>query len=124
MEGVEEQLATEIYELIRARDAISLTFEALSKGLGGKMQIAFGKLRGDDSKWPQDIEKLKWHAVHLARDLQRPPTKAELRESYNSTRHHVNGALGESKFSPLLKHAGFSWLEKGEPAREEEGAFA
>jgi hypothetical protein len=117
LERVEEQLATAIYELIRARDAISLTFEALSKGLGGKMQKAFDRSH-DKGQWPRDIEKLKWHAVALAWELQRPPTKAELRKSYNSTRHHVDSALGESKFSPLLKHAGLRWLDKAQRVKK------
>ena len=117
LSSARKQLDREIVSLIRARDAISLTIEALSKRLGKKMQMAFDKL-GDKSQWSQDIEKLKWHAVALAWDLQRPPAKAELRKSYNSTRHHANGALGESKFSPLLKHAGFSWLKKGQRVKK------
>ena len=118
LDRVEEQLATEIYELIRTRDAISLTFEAFSKGLGGKMQKAFDMLLHDKGQWPQDIEKLKWHAVALAWELQRPPTKAELRKSYNSLGHHANGDLEESKFSPLLKRAGFSWLKKAQRVKK------
>ena len=105
---VEEQLATQIVSLIRARDAISLTIEALSKGDGGKLQIAFDLL-WDNSQWLQEVTNLRFHAVALAAELQRPPTKAELRERYNSKR---SSPLEESKFSPLLKDAGLSWLEK------------
>ena len=98
LDGVSEQL-------IMAQDAISLVVEALSKELGGKLQIAFDMLR-DDSQWPQDIEKLKKHAVILAAKLQRPPKKSQVRK-----RHNPSGTLKESEFSQLLKHAGLSWLK-------------
>jgi hypothetical protein len=61
-----------------------------------------------DTRWPQDIDELQKHAVRLAISLQRPPTKAELRK-----RHNPSGTLRESEFSPLLKHAGLSWLKRG-----------
>ena len=101
---VSEQLDRVNEQLIMAQDAISLAVEALSKELGGKLQLAFNMLR-DDSQWPQDIEKLKKHAMNLAAKLQRPPTKAELRMHYNPS-----GTL--KGFSPLLKHAGLWWLKK------------
>ena len=64
-----------------AQDAISLTVEALSKGLGKKMQKAFDLLQ-DDSQWPQDIDKAARACHDLAAELQRPPTKAELRKRF------------------------------------------
>ena len=107
----EDQLNKVSYQLAMAHDAISLAVEALSEGLGGKVQIALKLLR-DDAKWSQDIDKLQEHALRLAIILQRPPTKAELRKSYNSYREHSAGTLKEKDFSPLLKHAGLSWLKK------------
>ena len=109
-EETEDQLNRVRYQLAKAHDAISLTIEALSKGHGGKVQKAFELLQRD--KWPQDIDKLQEHAIRLAITLQRPPTKAELRKSYNSYREHSTGTPKEKDFSPLLKHAGLSWLKK------------
>jgi hypothetical protein len=103
----EEQLNTVSYQLAMARDAISLTVEALSERLAEKVQMSFDLLQGD-TRWPQDIDELQKHAVRLAISLQRPPTKAELRK-----RHNPSGTLRESEFSPLLKHAGLSWLKRG-----------
>ena len=101
----EEQLNRVSHQRAMAHDAISLTIEALSQGLGRKMQMAFELLKSD--QWPQDIDKLQEHAMALATELQRPPTKAELRK-----RHDSSGTLRESEFSPLLKHAGLSWLSE------------
>ena len=103
---VEEQLGTVSEQLATAQDAISLTVETLSKGLERKLQKAFDLLQGD--QWPQDIQKLWDCARILAAKLQRPPTKAELRMHYKP-----NVTLKEKDFSPLLKHAGLSWLKKG-----------
>ena len=101
-----EQLDRVNEQLIMAQDAISLAVEALSKGLGTKMQKAFDVLR-DDSQWPQDIVKLQRYAVDLAADLQRPPTKAELRRRYDPDRR-----IDPSKFAKLLRHAGLSWMRR------------
>ena len=101
----EEQLNRVSHQRAMAHDAISLTIEALSQELGGKMQMAFELLHSD--QWPQDIDKLQEHAMTLAAELQRPPTKAELRKRYNPS-----GRLRESEFSELLKHAGLAWLRR------------
>jgi len=94
-----------------AHDAISLTVDVLSKGLGGKLQTVFNLLQ-DDTKWSHDIARLQEYAMTVASELQRPPTKAELREAINSKRSHSSGTLNEKDFSPLLKHSGLSWLRK------------
>ena len=92
-------------QVLGPQAAIGLLVEVLSKGLGGKLQIAFDLLR-DDGQWQEDISKLRDHALLLAGELQRPPTKRELRKRYNPS-----GTLKESEFSQLLKHAGLSWLK-------------
>ena len=102
----EEQFSRVSHQRAMAHDAISLTTEALSQELGGKVQLAFELLQSD--QWPQDIDKLQEHAMALATELQRPPTKAELRK-----RHDPSGTLRASEFSPLLKRAGLSWLKRG-----------
>ena len=82
LDTVKKQLDTvnEQWLLVLAQqDAIALTVEALSKGLGKKMQIAFELLR-DDDQWPQDIQKLQEHARLLAAELQWPPSKKELKD--------------------------------------------
>jgi hypothetical protein len=89
-----------------AYDAISLTVERLAQGLGEKLQMAFKLLQSD--RWPQDIDKLQEQAIRLAINLQRPPTKAELRKRYDP-----RDTLYESDFAVLLKHAGLSWLKRG-----------
>ena len=101
-----ELLDTVSDRLLRAQDAIRLAGEALSKGLGKKMQKAFDLLR-DDSQWPQDVTNLQIHAMVLAGELQRPPTKAELRKRYDPDRR-----IDPSKFAKLLKHTGLSWLRR------------
>ena len=73
------------------------------------MQIAFDLLR----KWPQGIEKLKWDAVALAGKLQRPPTKAELRKSYDP-----DEKMDPAQFSRLLNPAGLSWLPGAKSPRK------
>ena len=66
-----------------AQDAIGLVVEALStKGLAVKMQKAFYLLRAD-SQWLPEVTKLRFLARDLANELQRPPTKAELRKRYD-----------------------------------------
>jgi hypothetical protein len=104
-----EQLNRVSEQLIMAQDAISLVVEALSKELGGKLQIAFDMLR-DDSQWPRDIERLRWHATVLACDLQRPPSKKELKQ-----RHDPDRRIDPSPFAELLKSAGLSWLPRARP---------
>jgi len=94
----EDQLNSERSHRIMAHDAISLTVEVLSKGLGGKLQMAFNLLQ-DDAKWSQDIARLQEYAMTLATELQRPPTKRELREAINSKRPHSRGTLNEKDFS-------------------------
>ena len=103
---VEDQLNATIDYLFMAHDAISLAVEALSKGLGGKMQMAFTLLQ-DDKHWSQDIDRLQALTLGSAAALQRPPTKAELKGRFNPS-----GTLRGSEFSVLLKHAGLSWLKR------------
>jgi hypothetical protein len=110
MGALREELDTLNEQLIMAHDAISLVIEVLSKGLGKKMQIAFNLLR-DDSQWPQDIERLRWHATVLACDLQRPPSKKELKQ-----RHDLHRRIDPSAFAELLKSAALSWLPRARPA--------
>ena len=89
LDTVKKQLDTvnEQWLLVLAQqDAIALTVEALSKGLGKKMQIAFELLQ-DDSQWPQDVQKLQEHARLLAAELQWPPSKKELKEYTPSVRN-------------------------------------
>jgi hypothetical protein len=46
--------------------------------------------------------------MFLAATLQRPPTKKELRERYES--ESPAGWIDASRFAKLLRHAGLSWL--------------
>ena len=104
LETVSEQLDTASHLQTLAQDAIHLVVEALSKEFGRKLQKAFDLLKRD--QWARDIPKLWACALDLANELQRPPTKGELRKRYKPT-------LKEKDFTPLLEHAGLSWLEKG-----------
>ena len=105
LETVSEQLDTASHLQNMAQDAIHLVVEVLStKELVGKLQIAFDLLQRD--QWAQDIQKLWDCALDLANELQRPPTKGELRK-----RSNPSGT--EKDFTPLLEHAGLLWLKKG-----------
>jgi hypothetical protein len=99
-----ERLDTVNEQLLRAQAAIGLVVEVLYRGLGKKLKKAFDMLR-DDRQWLEEVTNLRLNALALAGELQRPPTKGELRK-----RH---GTLEEKDFTPLLEHAGLSWLEKG-----------
>ena len=107
-----ERLETVSEQLRTAQVAIGLVVEVLSKGPLEKLRIEFNLL-WDDSQLPQDVMNLQFQAWRLAGKLQRPPTKAELRKRYNSKYKAPAAALSEKDFSPLLKHAGLSWLRKG-----------
>jgi hypothetical protein len=111
----EEQSSHMSYQLAMAYDANSLTVEALSKGHGGKLQIAFKLLQEDsqeDSQWPQDVYKLQRDLLRLGWETQQPPTKVALRARFNPS-----GTLGDTEFSLLLKYAGLSWLPQGRRQR-------
>jgi hypothetical protein len=101
----EEQLHTTRYQLVTAHDAIFLATEALFKGDWKKIEKAFDLLQRD--QWPEDIKRLRVHAVDLAGDLQRPPTKIELRKRYDPKER-----MDPSQFAKLLKRAGLSWLRR------------
>jgi hypothetical protein len=112
LETMSKRQETVSDQLMMAQDAIVLVVEALSKdaqsreeggvsGPKGKLQIAFDLLRG--GQWPEDVTNLQNHAWFLAGKLQRPPTKAELRERYDPR-------MDPAQFSRLLKPAGLSWL--------------
>ena len=98
--------------------AIIATLEALErdtktkghKHRGHKLQLAFELL--DDPQWPNQIGELRDHALDLAVDLQRPPSKKELKDQFDPPER-----VGPSEFSTLLKAAGLSWLKRGKPDR-------
>src|SRR5262245_39595456 len=92
--------------LLEAQGAIHLIFEALSQGLGGKLQKAFDRLQGD--QWPRDVTNLRFLAMALATELQRPRRKAERKKRYDP-----DGRIDPSTFAKLLRHAGLSWLPRG-----------
>jgi len=101
-EMVMEQLSIVSEQLLSAQAAIGLVVEVLSKKFGGrKLQKAFELLQG--GQLPQDVTKLRFDALALAGELQRPPTKRELRERYDP-------GMDPSQFAKLLRHAGLSWL--------------
>ena len=76
-----------------------------------KLQVAFRLL--NNPQWPTQIGELRHHAVMLAVELQRPPSKKELKEKFDSTLPEQYPVL-PSEFSRLLKAAGLSWLKRGQ----------
>jgi hypothetical protein len=103
--------------------AIIATLEALErdaktkdrKHRGHKLQVAFELL--NDPQWPRQIGELRDHALDLACDLQRPPSKKELKDQFDPPLlHHALGLVGATKFASLLKVAGLSWLKRGKRA--------
>jgi hypothetical protein len=93
--------------------AIVATVQALkrdAKTRAPRLQVAFDLVT--DPQWSGHIGKLLDHALMLACELQRPPTKKELKDQFDSTlpqQHPVHS----SEFSKLLKMAGLSWLKRG-----------
>jgi hypothetical protein len=99
--------------MIYAQLAILTTLQALKrdvKNKSRKLQLAFELLTGQGAQ--SQIVKLRDHAVSLAAELQRPPSKKELKDRFDSTLppHHP---VRPSEFSKLLKAAGLSWLKRG-----------
>ena len=91
---------------------ILTTLEALRQKQGRKLQIAFNLLT--DNQWPQTLDSLGDHAWLLANELQRPPSKRELKDRFDApTATHDHGKIHPSEFSKLLKHAGLAWLNRG-----------
>src|SRR4029077_11986964 len=94
--------------------AIIATLEALKRDVENKdrkLQVAFEWLEGEGAQ--SQIVKLCDHAVYLAAELQRPPSKKELKDRFDSTLppdHPVH----PSEFSKLLKAAALSWLKRGQ----------
>jgi hypothetical protein len=94
-------------------DAIETTLEVLRQNQTGKLQLAFKLLR-DSKQWPQALDSLGDHAWLLANELQRPPSKKELKDRFDPpTPKHIDGLINKSEFSKLLKHAGLAWLNRG-----------
>ena len=101
---VSELLDTESEQRLRAQAAIGLVVEVLSKGLEEKAQEGVRFVAGC-SHWLEEVTNLRFHALALANELQRPPTKEELRERYDPDERK-----DAAQFSRLLKPAGLSWL--------------
>jgi hypothetical protein len=98
--------------MINAHLTILTTLQALKRDVKNesrKLQVAFEWL--DDHQWPSQIEKLRHHALMLARDLQRPPSKKELKDRFDPRLPPYQ--VRASEFSTLLKAAGLSWLKRG-----------
>jgi hypothetical protein len=92
-----------------AQFAISATLQALERdrqSKGRKLQLAFALLT--DDQWPGEIDKLLGNAVMLACELQRPPSKKELKNRFDPC-----GNMHAWRFTELLKHAGLAWLKRG-----------
>ena len=99
--------------MIYAQLAILTTLQALKrdvKNKSRKLQLAFELLEGEGR--PSQIVKLHDHAVSLAAELQRPPSKKELKDRFDSTLP-PDHPVRPSEFSWLLKAAGLSWLKRG-----------
>jgi hypothetical protein len=96
--------------------AIYATLEALKRDgtKGRKLQVAYEWLTGEGS--PSQIVKLRHLALMLAVKLQRPPSKKELKDRFDSTLP-PDHPIHESEFSKRLKEAGLSWLKRGQPDR-------
>jgi hypothetical protein len=102
--------------------AIIATLDALERdgSKRRKLQVAFELL--NDPQWQTRNENLRHHAVMLACELQRPPSKKELKARFDpplSKRpsplvDHQSGLVDPSEFSRRLKAAGLSWLKRGQ----------
>ena len=89
--------------------AILATLQALKQHQGRKLQIAFDLLT--DDKRPRLLEKLRDNTWMLSNELQRPPSKKELKNRFDPS-----GKLEQSEYSKLLKHAGLAWLRRDRKA--------
>jgi hypothetical protein len=109
-----EQEKADLYRvMINAHLAILTTLQALErdkKNESRKLQLAFELLTGQGT--PSQIVKLCDHALTLASELQRPPSKKELKDRFDSTLP-PQYPVHPSEFSKLLKVAGLSWLKRG-----------
>ena len=109
-----KQKKADVYRaMVNVQLAILTTLQALKRDVKTKrrkLQLAFERL--DDPQWPRQIEKLRHHALMLAVDLQRPPSKKELKDRFDSTLP-PQYPVHPSEFSKLLKAAGLSWLKRG-----------
>ena len=97
--------------MIYAQLAILTTLQALErdfKNESHKLELAF-KLRTGQGA-PSQIDKLYGHAVALAVELERPPTKKELKDRFDSKLQHPVRPIGVFQ---TLKEAGLSWLKRG-----------
>ena len=97
--------------MIYAQLAILTTLDALKRDLKNKshkLQLAFKLLTGEGAA--SQIDKLYGHAVALAVELERPPTKKELKGRFDSKLPHP---FDPSEFSKRLKETGLSWLKRG-----------
>lgn len=97
--------------MIYAQLAILTTLQALERDLKNKshkLRLAFEMRTGVGT--PSKNDKLYGHAVALAVELQRPPTKKELKDRFDSKLQHP---FDPSEFSKRLKETGLSWLKRG-----------
>jgi hypothetical protein len=65
----------------------------------------------NDPQWPSQIGELRDHLMDLAVELQRPPSKKELKDRFDQRLPLYQ--VRPSEFSTLLKAAGLSWLKRG-----------
>jgi hypothetical protein len=112
-----KQKKADLYRaMINVQLTILSTLQALKRDVKTnrrKLQVAFGLLEGKGT--PSKSVKLCDHAEYLAAELQRPPTKKELKDRFDSTLP-PQYPLESSEFSKVLKVAGLSWLKRGKRA--------
>jgi hypothetical protein len=99
---------------IYAQFAILTTLQALERDLKNnshKLKLAYEMRTGVGT--PSKNDKLYGHAAALAVELQRPPTKKELKDRFDSKLQHP---FDPSEFSKRLKETGLSWLKRGQRA--------